>query len=217
MTERRLNEMNDTSPRLAEAQTGAALLSSTEEGAVSLTELIKRTGELSVWFTEEGLRGATAGELFEGYCKRLSAMDFVIMRAYVSTQTLHPQWTGYGYTWRRELSSVREQQFARGPISHEWLSSPFNALIQRSLAGEKILGCGAGWNSVQSNETFPCSQNSTPRARRIMCACPFSLERRAIRRTEPASFIRSRLIGRAASGQRKLICCVLRSQGCRSR
>ena len=131
--------MNDTSPRLAKAQTGAALLSSTEEGAVSLTELIKRTGELSVWFTEEGLRGATAGELFEGYCKRLSAMDFAIMRAYVSTQTLHPQWTGYGYTWRRELSSVREQQFARGPISHEWLSSPFNALIQRSLAGEKNL------------------------------------------------------------------------------
>jgi adenylate cyclase len=78
-----------------------------------------------------------AGELFDGYCQRLSAMDAVIMRAYVSTQTLHPQWTGYGYTWRRELRSVREQQFARGPISQEWLSSPFNALIQRSLAGEK--------------------------------------------------------------------------------
>ena len=129
--------MNDASPRFAEAQTGAALLSTTEEGAVSLTELARRAGELSVWFTEEGLRGATAGELFEGYCRRLSAMDFVIMRAYVSTQTLHPQWTGYGYTWRREFSAVREQQFARGPISHEWLSSPFNALIQRSLAGEK--------------------------------------------------------------------------------
>jgi adenylate cyclase len=32
---------------------------------------------------------------------------------------------------------VREQQFARGPISNEWMSSPFNALIQRSLAGER--------------------------------------------------------------------------------
>src|SRR5258708_3693596 len=98
------------------------------------------------------------------------------MRAYVSTQTLHPQWTGYGYTWRREFSSVREQQFARGPVSDEWMSSPFNALIQRSLAGEKILGCGAGLNSAQSNETFPCSQTSTPRAGRITCVCPFSLE-----------------------------------------
>jgi hypothetical protein len=64
-------------------------------------------------------------------------MDFVIMRAHVSTQTLHPRWTGY--TWRREFSSVREQQFARGPVSHEWIGSPFNALIQRSLAGEKKL------------------------------------------------------------------------------
>ena len=85
----------------------------------------------------EGLRGATARELFDGYCQRLSATGFVLMRAYVSTQTLHPQWSGYGYTWRRELNSVREQQFARGPVSQEWLSSPFHALIRRSRAGEK--------------------------------------------------------------------------------
>ena len=108
--------MNDASPRFAETQTGAASPLPSEDGSVSLAQLAQHAGELSVWLTEEGLRGATAGELFEGYCRRLSAMDFVIMRAYVSTQTLHPQWTGYGYTWRREFSSVREQQFARGPI-----------------------------------------------------------------------------------------------------
>jgi adenylate cyclase len=129
--------MNDASPRFDEAKTSAASLLPNEGCSVSRAELVQHAGELNVWFTEEGLRGATAGELFEGYCRRLSAMDFVIMRAYVSTQTLHPQWTGYGYTWRREFSSVREQQFARGPVSHEWMSSPFNALIQRSLAGEK--------------------------------------------------------------------------------
>ena len=129
--------MNDTSPRFAEGQTDAASLLSSETDSVHLADLAQHAADLSAWFTEEGLRGATAGELFEGYCRRLSALDFVIMRAYVSTQTLHPQWTGYGYTWRRELSSVREQQFSRGPISHEWLSSPFNALIRRSLAGEK--------------------------------------------------------------------------------
>ena len=129
--------MNDASPRFDEAQRGTASLLPSEGGSVSVAELAQHAAELSVWFTEEGLRGATAGELFEGYCRRLSAMNFVIMRASVSTQTLHPQWTGYGYTWLREFSSVREQQFARGPISHEWMSSPFNALIQRSLAGEK--------------------------------------------------------------------------------
>jgi len=129
--------MNEASPRFAEGQTGAASLLSSEDGNLRLAELAQHAVELNAWVTEEGLRGATAGELFDGYCQRLSAMDVVIMRAYVSTQTLHPQWTGYGYTWRREFSSVREQQFARGPISHEWMSSPFNALIQRSLAGEK--------------------------------------------------------------------------------
>jgi hypothetical protein len=125
--------MNDASPRFAEGQTGAALLLSSGEGNLRLAGLAQHAVGLNAWVTDEGLRGATAGELFDGYCQRLSEMDVVIMRAYVSTQTLHPQWTGYGYTWRRELRSVREQQFARGPISQEWLSSPFNALIQRSL------------------------------------------------------------------------------------
>ena len=161
--------MNDVSPRFAEGNTGAASPLLSEESNFRLAELAQHTVELNAWVTEEGLRGATAGELFDGYCRRLSAVDVVIKRAYVSTQTLHPQWTGYGYTWRRELRSVREQQFARGPISQEWLSSPFNALIQRSVAGEKILGCGAGWNSARSNETFPRSQTSMPPARQTMC------------------------------------------------
>ena len=64
---------------------------------------------------------------------------------------------------------MREQQYARGPISQEWFNSPFNALIQRSLGGEKILGCGAGWNSAQSNGTFLRSQTSMPPARQTMC------------------------------------------------
>jgi hypothetical protein len=123
--------------------------------------LSTRSG-LNAWVTEEGLRGATAGELFDGYCQRLSAMDAVIMRAYVSTQTLHPQWTGYGYTWRRELRSVREQQFARGPISLEWLSSPFNALIQRSLAGEKN-----PWVAAPAGTRPRATRLS--RARRLLC------------------------------------------------
>ncbi len=99
--------------------------------------LAERAAELNAWATEQGLRGAAARELFEGYCRKLGAFGFELLRAYVSTQTLHPQWSGYGYTWRREWQSVREQQFARGPVSEEWLRSPFYALVQRSAAGEK--------------------------------------------------------------------------------
>ncbi len=129
--------MNDASTRFAEDQTEAAALRARQEAAPRVDVLAESALELNAWATEEGLRGATASELFDGYCRRLSAMDFVILRAYVATQTLHPLWSGYGYTWRRELNSVREQQFARGPVSQEWLTSPFHALIQRSIAGEK--------------------------------------------------------------------------------
>jgi adenylate cyclase len=129
--------MNDASTRFAEDQTGAASPLPGEQGNPRLAALAESAVELNTWATEEGLRGATARELFDGYCRRISAMCFVIMRAYVSTQTLHPQWSGYGYTWRRELNSVREQQFARGPVSQEWLNSPFHALMRRSRAGEK--------------------------------------------------------------------------------
>ena len=85
--------MNDASPRFAEGQAGAASLSSSKEGNFHLAELAQHAVGLNAWVTEEGLRGATAGELFDGYCQRLSAMDVVIMRAYVSTQTLAPRVT----------------------------------------------------------------------------------------------------------------------------
>jgi hypothetical protein len=67
--------MNDASPRFAESQTHAASLLSSEEGNLPLAELAQRAVELNEWVTEEGLRGATAGEPFDGYCQRLSAMD----------------------------------------------------------------------------------------------------------------------------------------------
>lgn len=132
-----MSEMNDASTRLAEKETRRRSQAAEADRNLAAEERATRAAELNAWAAEEGLRGATARELFEGYCRRLESHGFALMRAYVSTQTLHPQWSGYGYTWRREWQSVREQQFARGPVSQEWLTSPFNALIKRSLAGEK--------------------------------------------------------------------------------
>ena len=93
--------MNDASTRFARDQTGAATLLPGDESDARVVELAESAVELNAWATEEGLRGATARDLFDGYCRRLSALNVVIVRAYVSTQTLHPQWSGYGYTWRR--------------------------------------------------------------------------------------------------------------------
>jgi len=98
--------------------------------------LARRIVDLHIWAMESGLRGATAGELFDGYCQRLVIDGVPLLRAHVSTQTLHPQWRGYGYTWRRELNSVHYQQFPRGGDSEQWLRSPFNAVITRARGGE---------------------------------------------------------------------------------
>jgi hypothetical protein len=66
--------MNGALPRFAEGQAGAASLSSSEEGSLRLAELAQHALELNAWVTDEGLRGATAAELFDEYCQRLSAM-----------------------------------------------------------------------------------------------------------------------------------------------
>ena len=129
--------MNDALIGFAKNQAPIASLAPNAESDLTPANLPARVAELNAWTTEQGLRGAAARDLFEGYCRKLGALGFALMRAYVSTQTLHPQWSGYGYTWKREWQSVREQQFARGPVSEEWLRSPFYALIQRSAAGEK--------------------------------------------------------------------------------
>jgi adenylate cyclase len=95
--------------------------------------------DLYVWTMEAGLHGATAAELFDGFCRRLVEAGFSLLRGYVSTQTLHPQWTGYGYTWGRRLNAVREQQFPRLETpSSAWLQSPFFHLIERARGGEAI-------------------------------------------------------------------------------
>ncbi|MDE3175470.1 MAG: adenylate/guanylate cyclase domain-containing protein [Pseudomonadota bacterium] len=93
--------------------------------------------DLYVWTMEAGLHGASAAELFDGYCRRVVEAGAALLRGHVSTQTLHPQWTGYGYTWKRRLNTVHEQQFARveTPTS-AWLQSPFVHLIERARAGE---------------------------------------------------------------------------------
>jgi adenylate cyclase len=97
----------------------------------------RRIADLYLWAMEAGLHGANAAELFDGYCRRLVEAGVALLRGYVSTPTLHPQWTGYGYTWTRTLNAVREEQHARAASpSAAWLASPFFHLIGRARAGE---------------------------------------------------------------------------------
>jgi adenylate cyclase len=91
-----------------------------------------------MWAVREGLRGAGARELFDGYCQRLVIDGIELWRAHLAMETLHPQWNGYGYVWRRDLNAIEPEQYAHGSLEEEdWLSSPLNQLIVRARDGEE--------------------------------------------------------------------------------
>lgn len=105
------------------------------------TALGQKIIELHVWAVRQGLDGAPAYILLEGLCKRLVEAGLPLLRVFVGMPTLHPQWGGYGYTWRRDLNAVEPAQFERGDEYDETVAnSPFGYLIrQASQAAEPWL------------------------------------------------------------------------------
>ena len=90
-----------------------------------------------MWAVREGLRSAGAYELFDGYCQRLVIDGIELWRAHLAMETLHPQWSGYGYTWRRDLNAIEPEQYVHGSaLDADFLGSPFNELIVRAQRGE---------------------------------------------------------------------------------
>ena len=73
--------------------------------------------ETHIWAVREGLGGATAHDLFDGYCQRLVIHGVPLWRAHTAMETLHPQWGGYGYTWRSDLNAIQPEQYARSEIT----------------------------------------------------------------------------------------------------
>jgi adenylate cyclase len=92
----------------------------------------KQIIDLHVWAVGQGLRGAAAEALFDGLCQRLVVAGVPLWRAFAGMRTLHPQWAGYSYTWRRDINAVQPAQFARGEqYEQDLLSSPFTGLIRQ--------------------------------------------------------------------------------------
>ena len=82
--------------------------------------------ELNVWAVRQGLCGAPADLLLDGLCRRLVEAGVALWRAFAGMRTLHPQWGGYGYTWRRESNAIEPAQFERGYEYEEIIAnSPF--------------------------------------------------------------------------------------------
>ena len=116
----------------------------------------RRIIETHIWAVREGLRGADAFRLFDGYCQRLVIDGTPLWRAHTSMETLHPQWGGYGYTWRRDLNAIEPAQYPHsGQEEPIWVRSPFHALIQRADTGEDSPGLRRRIETSPEERDFP--------------------------------------------------------------
>jgi adenylate cyclase len=98
--------------------------------------------DVHIWAVREGLRGVGVDELFDGFCQRLVIAGLPLWRAFAGMRTLHPQWGGYSYTWRRDLNAIEHDRFARGVDSNpDWVESPFRFLVNQIRAS----GDGVAW------------------------------------------------------------------------
>jgi adenylate cyclase len=92
--------------------------------------------ELHIWAVEQGLHGVTAERLVNDLCRHLVEAGVPLWRAFAGMRTLHPQWSGYGYTWLRDLDATRPRQHERGSeYERLWLGSPFAYLMRQGAAG----------------------------------------------------------------------------------
>ncbi|MGC2787337.1 MAG: adenylate/guanylate cyclase domain-containing protein [Roseiarcus sp.] len=119
----------------------------------------RRIVDTHIWAVQEGLRGADAYELFDGYCQRLVVHGTPLWRAHTAMETLHPQWSGYGYTWRRDLNAIAPQQYAHGSLEEaDWMDSPFNHLIVRAEGGEETPSIRRRLEQGPDQRDFPVLQ-----------------------------------------------------------
>jgi adenylate cyclase len=87
------------------------------------------------WAVDQGLRGASADALFAGFCQRLAAAGVPLLRGFVGIPTLHPQWAGRSYVWRRGLDTVQAGRAQRGEAFDQVRSaSPFWVLTEQVMA-----------------------------------------------------------------------------------
>jgi adenylate cyclase len=113
----------------------------------------QRIIELHVWAVRQGLLGTAAAELFDGFCQRLVLGGLPLWRASAVMRTLHPQWGGYSYLWRRDLNAIEPSQFERGTeYRQDWVTSPFAYLVGQARAEG---GSGDPWRHLRRHLCGP--------------------------------------------------------------
>ena len=111
--------------------------------------------DLHVWLIDQGLHGASTETLFDGLCQRLVIAGVPLWRGFAGMRTLHPQWAGYTYTWRRDLNAIEPAQVERSDAyERDLANSPFAGLITRAEAGVEA----GQWPRLRRRLTGPDAQ-----------------------------------------------------------
>src|SRR5262245_26564830 len=98
------------------------------------------------WLIEAGLASLPAGELFDGFCRRLVAAGLPIARGFLSIGALHPQWRSKSFTWQAgRIAEVADFAYDYMQTSG-WQDSPFRHMMEtrtprlrRRLVGAEAL------------------------------------------------------------------------------
>jgi adenylate cyclase len=124
----------------------------------------RRIIELHVWAVRQGLLGTGAAELFDGFCRHLIAAGIPLVRGFAGMRTLHPQWGGYTYEWRRGLDGIEPDQFERGDeYEQSFLNSPIGYLVDQHAEGRP-------WRSLRRRLAGPAAQLDFPLLERLAAA-----------------------------------------------
>ncbi|MEQ9639897.1 MAG: adenylate/guanylate cyclase domain-containing protein [Alphaproteobacteria bacterium] len=92
---------------------------------------------LTEWITREGLRGADAADLLQGFCERLVAAGVPLLRSHVAQSARHPVLGGIGFNWHRDGTKTPREGYDHTPTPREqWRSSPFYFMMRE---GQPVL------------------------------------------------------------------------------
>ncbi|MCB2054250.1 MAG: adenylate/guanylate cyclase domain-containing protein [Geminicoccaceae bacterium] len=69
--------------------------------------------------------------LLDGFCRRLNAMGFALLRASVGSAVLHPTLTGRAFIWERDRGARREDLVEEAGVARtRWQKSPFYHMLE---------------------------------------------------------------------------------------
>lgn len=89
--------------------------------------------QLTDWLIAASLGDADEQMLLDGYCERLNAAGFGLVRAYMASEVLHPLHEASGFVWRECGSAREDYSFMTKESEANWQKSPFFHVLENDL------------------------------------------------------------------------------------